>query len=153
MSEQKTVWVTGASSGLGLHTAKALREDGWQVIAGARSFSEGKGEDGIIRLTLDVTDDGARAAPKTAGTVSETAAKGAKKTAGRRGISPKSLQIRNGVRLLKSNVENVIRNIDTINDAMSRSGDGGTMKALEEAVRERLGLVWMRRGRRWGRAA
>ena len=98
--------------------------------------------------TLDVTDDGARAAPKTAGTVSETAAKGAKKTAGRRGISPKSLQIRNGVRLLKSNVENVIRNIDTINDAMSRSGDGGTMKALEEAVRERLGLVWMRRGRR-----
>ena len=56
MSKKKTVWVTGASSGLGLHTAKALQEDGWQVIAGARSFSESTGEDGIIRLPLDVTD-------------------------------------------------------------------------------------------------
>ena len=40
MSGQKTVWVTGASSGLGLHTAAALKEDGWRVIAGARSFEE-----------------------------------------------------------------------------------------------------------------
>ena len=52
MSEQKTVWVTGASSGLGLHTAQALRDDGWRVIAGARSF-----EDGFMRLKLDVTDE------------------------------------------------------------------------------------------------
>ena len=53
--EQKTVWVTGASSGLGLHTAAALKEDGWRVIAGARSFGDGE-EDGIFRLKLDVTD-------------------------------------------------------------------------------------------------
>ena len=60
----KTVWVTGASSGLGLHTAMALRADGWQVVAGARSFAtsgrtEGPepDEDGIIRLPLDVTDE------------------------------------------------------------------------------------------------
>ena len=51
----KTVWVTGASSGLGLHTALALKADGWQVIAGARSFGDGTAEDGIIRLPLDVT--------------------------------------------------------------------------------------------------
>lgn len=54
---QKTVWVTGASSGLGLHTAMALRDDGWQVIAGARSFTEER-KDGIACLSLDVTDDG-----------------------------------------------------------------------------------------------
>ncbi len=51
----KTVWITGASSGLGLHTAMALRQDGWQVIAGARSFREETAEDGTVRLPLDVT--------------------------------------------------------------------------------------------------
>lgn len=51
----KTVWITGASSGLGLHTAAALRRDGWQVIAGARSFGDETAEDGTIRLPLDVT--------------------------------------------------------------------------------------------------
>lgn len=55
---EKTVWVTGASSGLGMYTAKALADTGWQVIAGARSFTEAKNshQDGIIRLSLDVTD-------------------------------------------------------------------------------------------------
>lgn len=35
-------WVTGASSGLGLHIAGSLLETGWQVIGGARSFADGK---------------------------------------------------------------------------------------------------------------
>ena len=56
MSGQKTVWVTGASSGLGLHTAMALQADGWCVIAGARSFEDGEA-DGMYRLKLDVTDE------------------------------------------------------------------------------------------------
>jgi len=56
MDGRKTVWVTGASSGLGLHTAMALRDDGWQVIAGARSFSGGQ-KDGMTCLPLDVTDE------------------------------------------------------------------------------------------------
>ena len=57
MHKTKTVWITGGSSGLGLATAKAFAEAGWQVIAGARSFTEEKqAEDGIIRLRLDVTD-------------------------------------------------------------------------------------------------
>ena len=56
MSGQKTVWVTGASSGLGLHTAMELQKDGWRVIAGARSFEEGE-TDGMYRLKLDVTDE------------------------------------------------------------------------------------------------
>ncbi len=56
VSTQKTVWVTGASSGLGLHTAAQLQKDGWRVIAGARSFEDGE-KDGIFRLKLDVTDE------------------------------------------------------------------------------------------------
>ncbi|MBQ6383927.1 MAG: SDR family oxidoreductase [Clostridia bacterium] len=53
----KTAWVTGASSGLGLHTMKALAEDGWQVVAGARSFEKETREKEITRLPLDVTDE------------------------------------------------------------------------------------------------
>ena len=55
MKEGKTVWITGASSGLGLHTAAALRDDGWNVIAGARSFGSYEEKDGMIFLPLDVT--------------------------------------------------------------------------------------------------
>ena len=57
MKHPKTVWVTGASSGLGLHTAQQLEKAGWTVIAGARSFHERENRDGIIRLPLDVTDE------------------------------------------------------------------------------------------------
>lgn len=51
-----TVWITGASSGLGYHTMLALRDAGHTVIAGARSFMNGE-EDGVYRLQLDVTDE------------------------------------------------------------------------------------------------
>lgn len=50
------VWVTGASSGLGMYTAQALRDAGHTVIAGARSFKAGE-QDGMHVLPLDVTDD------------------------------------------------------------------------------------------------
>ena len=56
-SGRRTVWVTGASSGLGLHTAMALRDAGWNVIAGARSFTEPMEKDGMHLLPLDVTDE------------------------------------------------------------------------------------------------
>ncbi|MBR7174623.1 MAG: SDR family oxidoreductase [Clostridia bacterium] len=55
--EQKTVWVTGGSSGLGYHTANALRDAGWTVIAGARSFQEPGNQDGIHRLPLNVREE------------------------------------------------------------------------------------------------
>ena len=42
MSGQKTVWVTGASSGLGLHTAMQLQKDGWRVIAGPAALKKAK---------------------------------------------------------------------------------------------------------------
>ena len=52
----RTVWITGASSGLGLHTARALKESGFAVVAGARSFGRGKSIPGCHCLPLDVTD-------------------------------------------------------------------------------------------------
>ena len=62
MSEQKTVWITGASSGLGLHTAMALAEDEWRVAAGARSFSREETDGNVTRLPLDVTSEDSIAA-------------------------------------------------------------------------------------------
>lgn len=54
----KTVWVIGASGGLGLATANAFAESGWRVVAGARAFradEPGPGER-VIRRHLDATD-------------------------------------------------------------------------------------------------
>lgn len=51
------VWLTGASSGLGLHTAMALRNAGHTVIAGARSFPCAEEHDGLHLLPLDVTSE------------------------------------------------------------------------------------------------
>ena len=54
----QVVWITGASSGLGLHTAQALAKGGFTVVAGARSFGQGKAAEGCHCLPLDVTDEG-----------------------------------------------------------------------------------------------
>ena len=54
----QTVWITGASSGLGLHTAQAVQRRGFQVAAGARSFGDGKTSvAGCLCLPLDVTNE------------------------------------------------------------------------------------------------
>lgn len=54
----KTVWLSGASSGLGKAAARALLADGWQVVSGARSFKgdEERGELGVA-LPLDVRSE------------------------------------------------------------------------------------------------
>ena len=54
---EKIVWITGGSSGLGLYTARALQSAGWTVIAGARSFQQPSADDGMYLLPLDVTDE------------------------------------------------------------------------------------------------
>lgn len=57
------VWITGASSGLGLHTARALADAGFRVIAGARSFHQAEAHlPGICCLPLDVTSPSSVAA-------------------------------------------------------------------------------------------
>ncbi len=52
------VWVSGASSGLGFHTSLQLKNAGFTVVSGARSYrdQEGEAENGY-RLYLDVRDE------------------------------------------------------------------------------------------------
>lgn len=60
-----SVWITGASSGFGKHTALALAGEGWQVFASMRNLDKGKTllddaeplgvEDQIIVVETDVT--------------------------------------------------------------------------------------------------
>lgn len=68
------------------------------------------------------------------------------------GKAPKSLYWISNVGLLKSNKEEVVRKIysldETLHEAWSRTGRAGSMAALDAVLREQLGLVWMRRGRR-----
>jgi 3-hydroxy acid dehydrogenase/malonic semialdehyde reductase len=55
--EGKTAIVTGASSGIGLATARALIAEGVRVAAGARRVERlAELEDGALALSLDVTD-------------------------------------------------------------------------------------------------
>ncbi|PZR27549.1 MAG: short-chain dehydrogenase/reductase [Citrobacter freundii] len=56
---QKTIFITGASSGLGKATAKLFQEKGWKVIASMRRPEEEKELNGLPNITvieLDVTD-------------------------------------------------------------------------------------------------
>lgn len=50
-----TALVTGASTGIGLATAQALRDAGYHVFGTSRRVST-RGDDGITMLTCDVTD-------------------------------------------------------------------------------------------------
>ena len=72
MSEQKVVWITGASSGIGEALARVMARDGWRVYASARRAdrlealaaeltAERPGAD-LRPLVLDVTDRAATAA-------------------------------------------------------------------------------------------
>jgi 3-hydroxy acid dehydrogenase/malonic semialdehyde reductase len=51
--EGKTAIVTGASSGIGAATARALQRDGARVVGGARRVEQAVGD---VALALDVTD-------------------------------------------------------------------------------------------------
>lgn len=55
MSNQRTIIVTGASSGIGAYCARALKNDGWRVFATARKPSDIKAleDDGIEAFYLD----------------------------------------------------------------------------------------------------
>ena len=73
--------------------------------------------------------------------------KSVKRTNGRMG-EPKSLLIQKDMKLLKSNGESVRSRVRELNAEMARRGVAWTKAALEAALRERLGLVWMRRIRK-----
>ena len=91
----------------------------------------------------------------TEGATQETEGKKTKsgKREGGRGGEPKSLRIRKDMKLLKSNGESIRSQVRELNAEMARRGGVWTMASLEAALRERLGLVWMRRTRKRLRAA
>lgn len=54
-----TIFITGASSGIGKATAKRFRAAGWNVIATMRNVDDGqdfRGDDGSLVTRLDLTD-------------------------------------------------------------------------------------------------
>lgn len=56
---QKTIFITGASSGLGKATARLFQQKGWKVIATMRDTDNGKelsGLENVHLLSLDVTN-------------------------------------------------------------------------------------------------
>ena len=87
--------------------------------------------------------------PETEGRKGKTSGK---RVNGKSG-EPKSLQIQKDVKLLESNKEIVVSRVRELNAEMARRGGAWTKAALEEALRERLGLVWMRRTRKRLQAA
>lgn len=56
-TERGVALVTGASSGIGLATARALRRDGYRVFGTSRKAMADT-SDGVTMLVCDVTDDG-----------------------------------------------------------------------------------------------
>lgn len=56
--QQKTILVTGCSSGIGAYCARALKSEGWHVIASARTEADLSGlrNDGIEAYHLDYAD-------------------------------------------------------------------------------------------------
>ena len=59
IAEQKVVLISGATSGIGLATAKAFQEKGWKVWVGYRKYvpDELKHLENVSFCPLDVTDD------------------------------------------------------------------------------------------------
>jgi short-subunit dehydrogenase len=57
MTTTKTVLITGASSGIGLETARLLVSKGFQVFGTTRSNDLTPPADGLAMVKLDVTDD------------------------------------------------------------------------------------------------
>jgi len=55
-ADRGTALVTGASTGIGLATARALRDAGFRVFGTSRRAGV-RGPNGVIMLTCDVTDD------------------------------------------------------------------------------------------------
>jgi len=64
MSATGTILITGASSGIGAHCARALRAEGWRVFATARTKADiaALEADGLEALYLDYRDGGSIAA-------------------------------------------------------------------------------------------
>lgn len=57
-SSEKTVLITGTSTGIGAACVDALRDEGWHVLAGRRDGSHGgASSEGVTTIELDVTSE------------------------------------------------------------------------------------------------
>ncbi len=58
MTDRRSIIVTGCSSGIGAHCARALHQEGWRVFATVRREEDGEGlrEAGIETFLMDYTD-------------------------------------------------------------------------------------------------
>ncbi|MFM2421892.1 MAG: hypothetical protein RL291_422 [Pseudomonadota bacterium] len=59
MSDKRTILITGASTGIGLETARTFKARGWQVIASARKpedLARLTEQDGVVALPLELND-------------------------------------------------------------------------------------------------
>lgn len=59
MTQQRTIIVTGCSSGIGAYAARALKSDGWRVFATVRNPDDQKAleNDGLEALIMDYRDE------------------------------------------------------------------------------------------------
>ena len=101
---------------------------------------EQRGAMDMFGTAMNIQETTKNAGETPANGVGETPANGG----GNEGISSNSMQLKSAICVLKSNVQD----IRTSYHKLFGAGIPGTMAALEAAVREQLGLAWMRRGRR-----
>lgn len=52
----KTVFITGASSGIGKATAEFFQQKGWEVVAAARNMKETTSRSNVFPLRMDITN-------------------------------------------------------------------------------------------------
>ncbi len=125
MAESRTAVVTGASSGIGAATARALAAAGFEVVAAARRLErceELAAEIGGRALRLDVTD------PQSVAALAEAVPEASvlvNNAGGALGLEPVAeAEEENWRRMYESNVMGVMRVTKALLPALERSGDG-----------------------------
>lgn len=125
MSEQKTAVVTGASSGIGAATARALAAEGFRVVCAARRTDRIEtlaGEIGGVAVPLDVTDPGSVASLAAQVEVAHVLVNNA---GGAFGSEPiESADADDWARMYDVNVLGILRVTQALLPALRASGDG-----------------------------
>ena len=125
MSEQRTAVVTGASSGIGAATARALADEGFRVVCAARRTDRIEtlaGEIGGVAVPLDVTDPGSVAALAAQVEVAHVLVNNA---GGAFGSDPiESADADDWARMYDVNVLGILRVTQALLPALRASGDG-----------------------------
>ena len=125
MTEQKTAVVTGASSGIGAATARALAAEGFRVVCAARRTDRIQalaGEIGGVAVPLDVTDPDSVAALAAQVDIAHVLVNSAGAAFGSDPIE--SADAGQWLRMYDLNVLGVLRVTQALLPALRASGDG-----------------------------